>query len=163
VFSGFQRRRCSSLRRNCRVWDLWRHRAARPKRGRRMDIWCRDMAGWCWCRRCVHQCGVHVTAVQGDRGVFVRAPVHEPGRRSDADGAEPRGDDAVVRNWRPRRFECRRADRDDYGRSPDVGDGKARRAAAMIPLDLTFVTGSAEKKLHFELVNHPKLTPLLVR
>jgi len=32
----------------------------------------------------------------------------------------------------------------------------------MIPLDLTFVTGSAEKKLHFELVNHPKLTPLLV-
>src|SRR5208337_3427970 len=33
---------------------------------------------------------------------------------------------------------------------------------AMIPLDLKFVTGSAEKKLHFELVNHPKLTPLLV-
>jgi len=33
---------------------------------------------------------------------------------------------------------------------------------AMIPMDLTFVTGSSEKKLHFEMVNHPKLTPLLV-
>jgi len=33
---------------------------------------------------------------------------------------------------------------------------------AMIPMDLTFVTGSTEKKLHFEMVNHPKLTPLLV-
>ncbi len=33
---------------------------------------------------------------------------------------------------------------------------------AMVPLDLTFVTGSTEKKLHFEMVNHPKLTPLLV-
>jgi hypothetical protein len=32
----------------------------------------------------------------------------------------------------------------------------------LIPLDLTFVTGGGEKKLHFELVNHPKLTPLLV-
>ena len=33
---------------------------------------------------------------------------------------------------------------------------------AMIPMDLTFVTGSSEKKLHFEMVDHPKLTPLLV-
>src|SRR5882762_8736451 len=37
---------------------------------------------------------------------------------------------------------------------------------AMVPLDLTLVTaeaGSAKQKtLHFELVNHPKLTPLLV-
>lgn len=33
---------------------------------------------------------------------------------------------------------------------------------ALIPLDLTFVTAGGEKKLHFELVNHPKLTPLLV-
>jgi hypothetical protein len=32
----------------------------------------------------------------------------------------------------------------------------------MIPVDLTLVVGSAEKKLHFEMVNHPKLTPLLV-
>ena len=40
--------------------------------------------------------------------------------------------------------------------------GKLGAPPAMIPLDLTFVTGSAEKKLHFELVNHPKLTPLLV-
>jgi hypothetical protein len=32
----------------------------------------------------------------------------------------------------------------------------------MIPLDLTFVKGSEEKKLYFEVVNHPKLTPLLV-
>jgi hypothetical protein len=32
----------------------------------------------------------------------------------------------------------------------------------LIPLDLTFVTPAGEKKLHFELVNHPKLTPLLV-
>ena len=33
---------------------------------------------------------------------------------------------------------------------------------SMIPLDLTFAIGGAEKKLHFEVVNHPKLTPLLV-
>jgi hypothetical protein len=32
----------------------------------------------------------------------------------------------------------------------------------MIPLDLTLVSGGSEKKLHFEMVNHPKLTPLLM-
>jgi hypothetical protein len=40
--------------------------------------------------------------------------------------------------------------------------GKLGTPPAMIPLDLTFAIGSAEKKLHFEVVNHPKLTPLLV-
>jgi SpoIVB peptidase S55 len=40
--------------------------------------------------------------------------------------------------------------------------GKLGAPPAMIPLDLTFATGGAEKKLHFEVVNHPKLTPLLV-
>jgi hypothetical protein len=40
--------------------------------------------------------------------------------------------------------------------------GKLGAAPPMIPLDLVFVTGSNEKKLHFEMVNHPKLTPLLV-
>jgi hypothetical protein len=40
--------------------------------------------------------------------------------------------------------------------------GKLGSAPEMIPLDLTFATGSSEKKLHFEMVNHPKLTPLLV-
>src|SRR3981189_2238617 len=40
--------------------------------------------------------------------------------------------------------------------------GKLGAPPAMIPLDLTFAIGSAEKKLHFEVVNHPKLTPLLV-
>jgi hypothetical protein len=40
--------------------------------------------------------------------------------------------------------------------------GKLGAPPAMIPLDLTFVTGSTEKKLHFEMINHPKLTPLLV-
>jgi SpoIVB peptidase S55 len=40
--------------------------------------------------------------------------------------------------------------------------GKLGAAPPMIPLDLSFVTGSTEKKLHFEMVNHPKLTPLLV-
>jgi hypothetical protein len=40
--------------------------------------------------------------------------------------------------------------------------GKLGATPAMIPLDLTFVTGSSERKLHFELINHPKLTPLLV-
>lgn len=33
---------------------------------------------------------------------------------------------------------------------------------AMIPLDLNVVTPLGEKKLHFDMVNHPKLTPLLV-
>lgn len=32
----------------------------------------------------------------------------------------------------------------------------------MIPLDLELKTPAGDKKLHFELVNHPKLTPLLV-
>lgn len=40
--------------------------------------------------------------------------------------------------------------------------GKLGAPPAMIPLDLNFVTGTDEKKLHFEMVNHPKLTPLLV-
>jgi hypothetical protein len=40
--------------------------------------------------------------------------------------------------------------------------GKLGAPPAMIPLDLTLVSAGAEKKLHFELVNHPKLTPLLV-
>jgi hypothetical protein len=41
--------------------------------------------------------------------------------------------------------------------------GKLGDSPAMIPLDLTVaVNGTGEKKLHFDLVNHPKLTPLLV-
>ncbi len=40
--------------------------------------------------------------------------------------------------------------------------GKLGAPPTMIPLDLTFAMGGAEKKLHFEVVNHPKLTPLLV-
>ncbi len=32
----------------------------------------------------------------------------------------------------------------------------------MIPLDLTVSAPAGEKKFHFEVVNHPKLTPLLV-
>jgi hypothetical protein len=40
--------------------------------------------------------------------------------------------------------------------------GKLGAPPAMIPLDLSISTSAGEKKLHFELVNHPKLTPLLV-
>jgi SpoIVB peptidase S55 len=40
--------------------------------------------------------------------------------------------------------------------------GKLGAPPAMIPLDVILASGGAEKKLHFELVNHPKLTPLLV-
>jgi len=40
--------------------------------------------------------------------------------------------------------------------------GKLGASPAMIPVDLTLVVGGAEKKLHFEMVNHPKLTPLLM-
>ncbi len=40
--------------------------------------------------------------------------------------------------------------------------GKLGASPAMVPLDLSFVSGAAEKKLHFEIINHPKLTPLLV-
>jgi SpoIVB peptidase S55 len=40
--------------------------------------------------------------------------------------------------------------------------GKLGAAPSMIPLELTFVSGTTRKKLHFEMVNHPKLTPLLV-
>jgi len=40
--------------------------------------------------------------------------------------------------------------------------GKLGTPPAMIPLDLTLAFAGAEKKLHFELVNHPRLTPLLV-
>ena len=40
--------------------------------------------------------------------------------------------------------------------------GKLGATPAMIPLDLTLSVGGAEKKLHFEMVDHPKLTPLLM-
>ncbi len=40
--------------------------------------------------------------------------------------------------------------------------GKLGPPPAMIPLELTLASAGAEKKLHFELVNHPRLTPILV-
>lgn len=40
--------------------------------------------------------------------------------------------------------------------------GKLGAPPPMIPLDLTVATSIGEKRLHFEVVNHPKLTPLLV-
>ena len=40
--------------------------------------------------------------------------------------------------------------------------GKLGAPPPMIPLDLTVVTKIGEKKLHFDIINHPKLTPLLV-
>jgi len=40
--------------------------------------------------------------------------------------------------------------------------GKLGPPPAMIPLDLTVSAPAGEKKFHFEVVNHPKLTPLLV-
>jgi hypothetical protein len=40
--------------------------------------------------------------------------------------------------------------------------GKLGAAPPLVPLDLTLDTPAGEKKLHFEMVNHPKLTPLLV-
>jgi len=40
--------------------------------------------------------------------------------------------------------------------------GKLGPAPSMIPLDLTVATALGEKKLHFDMINHPKLTPLLV-
>jgi hypothetical protein len=40
--------------------------------------------------------------------------------------------------------------------------GKLGAPPSMIPLDLSFVSGDSERKFHFELINHPKLTPLLV-
>jgi hypothetical protein len=40
--------------------------------------------------------------------------------------------------------------------------GKLGAPPAMIPLELVVTTPLGEKKLHFEVVNHPKLTPLLV-
>jgi len=40
--------------------------------------------------------------------------------------------------------------------------GRLGASPALVPLDLTLDTPEGEKKLHFEIVNHPKLTPLLV-
>src|SRR5258706_201737 len=40
--------------------------------------------------------------------------------------------------------------------------GKLGAPPPMIPLDLDVATPIGEKKLHFDVVNHPKLTPLLV-
>jgi hypothetical protein len=40
--------------------------------------------------------------------------------------------------------------------------GKLGAPPAMIPLDLSVTTKIGEKKLHFDIINHPKLTPLLV-
>jgi len=40
--------------------------------------------------------------------------------------------------------------------------GKLGASPAMIPLELTLSVAGAEKQLHFQLVNHPRLTPILV-
>ncbi len=40
--------------------------------------------------------------------------------------------------------------------------GRLGAPPPMIPIDLTLSVGNAEKKLHFEMVDHPKLTPLLI-
>ena len=40
--------------------------------------------------------------------------------------------------------------------------GKLGAPPPLIPLDLSLRGANSEKKLHFEIVNHPKLTPLLV-
>src|SRR5882724_7067123 len=40
--------------------------------------------------------------------------------------------------------------------------GKLGAPPAMVPLDLSMKTALGEKNLHFEIINHPKLTPLLV-
>ncbi|HEX4546189.1 MAG TPA: hypothetical protein VH110_07485, partial [Candidatus Acidoferrum sp.] len=40
--------------------------------------------------------------------------------------------------------------------------GKLGAPPAMIPLDLTLSVAGGEKKLHFEIIDHPKFTPLLV-
>jgi hypothetical protein len=40
--------------------------------------------------------------------------------------------------------------------------GKLGAPPAMIPLDLTLSVSGGEKKLHFEIIDHPKFTPLLV-
>ena len=40
--------------------------------------------------------------------------------------------------------------------------GKLGAAPAMIPLDLKLSVGGANKQLHFDIVNHPRLTPILV-
>jgi len=40
--------------------------------------------------------------------------------------------------------------------------GKLGTSPAMIPLELTLSVAGAEKRLHFQLVNHPRLTPILV-
>jgi SpoIVB peptidase S55 len=43
-----------------------------------------------------------------------------------------------------------------------VVSGTLGAPPSMVPLDLTLKTALGEKTLHFDLVNHPKLTPLLV-
>ena len=40
--------------------------------------------------------------------------------------------------------------------------GKLGTSPAMIPLELTLSVAGSEKQLHFQLVNHPRLTPILV-
>jgi len=40
--------------------------------------------------------------------------------------------------------------------------GKLGAPPAMVPLDLVIRGAAGEKKFHFEVINHPKLTPLLV-
>jgi hypothetical protein len=40
--------------------------------------------------------------------------------------------------------------------------GKLGAAPVMVPLDLAVIAPSGEKRFHFEIINHPKLTPLLV-
>jgi hypothetical protein len=40
--------------------------------------------------------------------------------------------------------------------------GKLGPPPSMIPLDLTLSAGGSQKNLHFEMINHPRLTPILI-
>jgi len=58
--------------------------------------------------------------------------------------------------------ECGRADRNNYRRSFDGGDRKAWRGTGNDSMELTTKSALGEKTIHAQIVNHPKLTPLLV-
>ena len=103
-----------------------------------------------------------VTAVQADRVFSVRPPVSESRRRAIAHGAQPGSHHAFVVLASTKIVNVGGSIGTITGDHITAVTGKFGAPPAMIPLELTLASAGAEKKLHFELVDHPRLTPILV-
>src|SRR4029077_3046280 len=141
-----------------RASRTWRHGRNGPGAGRRL-----------------HQFGMHRDRRARRPRLSLRPSLFESRPRATPHGAPPRPDHPRLPLPRSRVLTPLRSDLAST-KIVNVGGaigtitgdhltavtGKLGAPPAMIPLDLSVATSIGEKKLHFDVVNHPKLTPLLV-